>query len=156
MLHAALGDAAPGQDVGEVARQCVDGMLRAGQPIPGIGHPVHKPIDPRTPALFAIARECGHHGRYVALMEGIAAEAGRRTGKTLPVNATGAIGALACELGLDPRICRGLAVIGRAVGLVGHLAEELQQPIARPLWEATEAAVAASAAAVATGKPAHA
>jgi citrate synthase len=56
----------------------------------------------------------------------------------MPVNATGALGALCCELGLDWRLCRGLAVIGRAMGLVGHIAEELRSPIARQIWMRTE------------------
>jgi hypothetical protein len=56
----------------------------------------------------------------------------------LPVNATGALGALACELDLPWRLCRGLAVMGRAVGLVGHIAEELRNPLAREIWERVE------------------
>jgi citrate synthase len=28
-----------------------------------------------------------------------------------------------------------LAVIGRTIGLVGHLAEEMNNPIAREIWE---------------------
>jgi citrate synthase len=148
MLQDALRDA--GQDVAidELAARVVDGMRQAGKTIPGIGHPLHKPVDPRTPVLFALARECGYHGRYVALMEAIAAQAEQRSGKSLPVNATGAIGAIACELGLDWRVCRGLSVMGRAVGLVGHLNEEVRQPIARALWESTEEACAANLAAL--------
>jgi citrate synthase len=142
-VRGAPADAQPA----DIAARLVPQLLEARKPIPGIGHPVHKPIDPRTPALFQVARETGYHGRYIALMEAIAAEAERRTGKSLPVNATGAIGAIACELGLDWRICRGLSVIARAVGLVGHLNEETQQPIARALWEHAEATVAANLAA---------
>ena len=32
----------------------------------------------------------------------------------------------------------GVAVIGRTNGIVGHLAEELRNPIAREVWERTE------------------
>jgi citrate synthase len=124
-----------------VAADVVTAQLDAGKMIFGIGHPLHKPIDPRTPALFAIAQELGFRGRHCARMEAIAAAAEARTRKSMPVNATGALGALACELGLDWRLCRGLAVIGRAIGLVGHIAEELRNPIAKRIWMATEHAI---------------
>jgi citrate synthase len=100
--------------------------------IPGLGHPLHKPVDPRTVRLFEIARETGHYGKYCELMEAIGAE------KKLVVNATGAIGALACELGLDWRAVRGIGVMARAVGLVGHLLEEARQPMAEAVWHQTE------------------
>ncbi len=97
--------------------------------IPGLGHPLHKPVDPRTVRLFEIARETGHYGKYCRLMEEIARE------KKLTLNATGAIGALACELGLDWKIVRGLGVMARAVGLVGHILEETRDPMATEIWE---------------------
>ena len=96
--------------------------------IPGLGHPIHKPVDPRTVKLFEIARETGFYGKYCRKMEELAAE------KKLVLNATGAIGALACELGLDWRAVRGLGVMARAVGLVGHLLEESREPIAEEVW----------------------
>jgi citrate synthase len=96
--------------------------------IPGLGHPLHKPVDPRTKRLFEIARETGFYGRYCELIEAVGTE------KNLVVNATGAIGALACELGLDWRAVRGIGVMARAVGLVGHLLEESRQPMAQTVW----------------------
>ncbi len=108
--------------------------------IPGIGHPVHKPIDPRTRALFKLAEANGLSGRYVALMKLVASEAERVLNKPgqLPVNATGAIGALSSELDIPWRLCRGLAVIGRTIGIVGHLAEELRNPIGHEIWKRAE------------------
>jgi citrate synthase len=100
--------------------------------IPGLGHPLHKPVDPRTVRLFAIGRETGYYGKYCQLMEAIGKE------KNLVVNATGAIGALACELGLDWRAVRGVGVMARAVGLVGHLLEESRQPMAEAVWHQIE------------------
>jgi citrate synthase len=100
--------------------------------VPGLGHPQHKPVDPRTIRLFEIARETGFYGKYCQRIE----EIGRK--KNLLVNATGAIGALACELGLDWRAVRGIGVMARAVGLVGHLLEESRQPMAEAVWHQTE------------------
>jgi citrate synthase len=103
-------------------------VLAENKRMPGLGHPIHKPIDPRTVRLFEIARETGHYGKYCKLMEEIA----RTRGITL--NATGAIGAIACELGLDWKIVKGLGVMARAVGLVGHILEETREPMAEEIW----------------------
>ena len=100
--------------------------------IPGLGHHLHKPMDPRSVRLFEIARETGHYGKYCHLMEDLARL------KKLTLNATGAIGALACELGLDWRAVRGIGVMARAVGLVGHLLEESRQPMAEAVWHQVE------------------
>ena len=100
--------------------------------IPGLGHPLHKPVDPRSVRLFEIARDTGHYGKYCDLMEELARL------KKLTLNATGAIGALACELGLDWRAVRGIGVMARAVGLVGHLLEESRQPMAEAVWHQVE------------------
>lgn len=130
---------------GRDAAAIVSGYLEAGKPVPGIGHPLHKPIDPRTPRLFAIAAEHGFCGPYVAALEAIAAEASARTGRVLPINATGAIGAVMTEMGFPWRLCRGVAVIGRAVGLVGHIAEEMRRPIAGAIWRRAEAEITRTA-----------
>lgn len=103
-------------------------VLQKYKRVPGLGHPLHKPVDPRTRRLFEIARETGFYGKYCRAMEQIA------QAKQLTLNATGAIGALACELGLDWRAVRGLGVMARAVGLVGHLLEESRQPMAEEVW----------------------
>ena len=106
----------------------IDGMKR----VPGLGHPLHKQGDPRTKRLFEIARETGFYGKYCKRME----EIGKL--RNLVVNATGAIGALACELGIDWRAVRGIGVMARAIGLVGHILEEAKEPMALELWERTE------------------
>ncbi|WP_298285899.1 citryl-CoA lyase [Novosphingobium sp.] len=108
--------------------------------LPGIGHPFHKPIDPRTPRLIELAQETGFAGPYIALVQEVAATAERAKGKSLPVNATGILGALCCEMGFDWRVCRGIGVMARAVGLVGHILEEIRNPIARQIWLQTEVA----------------
>jgi citrate synthase len=141
ILQDALRDQPADTDLSTLAATIVADHVARKATIPGIGHPVHKPIDPRTPVLFAIAQRNGFRGRYVALLEAVQTEAERKLSRSLPINATGAIGAILCELGFPWRICRGIAVISRAVGLIGHLAEEMRNPIAREIYERAEAEV---------------
>ena len=138
MLFKALPDPQAKIDLKALAKRIVADFREREQTVPGIGHPIHKQVDPRTPRLFEIARECGFHGPYVELIQLVATETERATGKSLPVNATGAIAALACEMGFDWKVCRGLGVMARAVGLVGHILEESRHPIAQEIWFRTE------------------
>lgn len=134
-------------DIDTAAAEIVENHIQRKMPIPGIGHPLHKPIDPRTPVLFAIAERNNFKGKYIQLLEAVASSAEKRLSRQLPINATGAIGAILCELGFPWQICRGIAVIGRAVGLVGHIAEEMRNPIAREIWERTESEAVSNATA---------
>jgi citrate synthase len=122
----------------DIASDIVDRLDARKEILPGIGHPFHKPVDPRTPRLIEIAEETGFRRRYVDLVLTISAEAEKRKGRSLPVNATGILGALCCEMGFDWRICRGLGVMARAVGIVGHLLEESRKPLAQQIWYDTE------------------
>lgn len=128
----------PPADLERIARDTVAAFRARGQIVPGLGHPVHKPIDPRTPRLFQLAKENGFSGDYIALEQLICAEAQRVTGNTLPINATGAIGSICCELGLPWQIVCGIGVFARAIGLVGHLLEESKNPIALEVWQRVE------------------
>lgn len=121
-------------DLDRLAEEIVERHRADKRIVPGIGHPIHKPVDPRAVRLFAIAVETGFHGPYVDLMVKIKERAEAASGRVLPLNATGAIGALACELQLPPRIVRGLGVLARAIGMVGHIMEETQRPMAIELW----------------------
>jgi citrate synthase len=125
-------------DLNRVAQDVVAQFRREGRIIPGLGHPLHKPVDPRTPRLFEIAEANGLTGQYTTLVQLIADEAQRVTGKQLPINATGVIGALCCELRFPWQIVRGFGVMARAIGLVGHLMEEREHPIANEIWGRTE------------------
>jgi citrate synthase len=129
----------PQADFAALAEPVAEAYTSQKRIIPGIGHPIHKPIDPRTPRLMQLAAETGFDGPYVKLMLAIAKAAEAQSGKVLPVNATGAIGALCCEMGFDGKICRGLGVMARAVGLVGHILEESRNPMAAEVWHTIEA-----------------
>jgi citrate synthase len=138
MLYEALPPGTRDADLESIARETVAAYRERGQIIPGLGHPLHKPVDPRAPRLFQIAKDNGFSGDYIRLEQLICDEAERAAGKSLPVNATGAIGAISCELGLPWKIVRGIGVLARAIGLVGHILEESKNPMAVEIWQRVE------------------
>jgi citrate synthase len=128
----------PTRPLEDMARDIVADHRARKQIVPGLGHPLHKPIDPRTPRLFQIAAENELSSHYIALMQAVQVEAERVSGKSLPINATGAIGAIACEFGFPWHIVRGIGVMARAIGLVGHILEESQDPMGVEIWQRVE------------------
>jgi citrate synthase len=138
-----LEAAAPAADAGDealdrLATGIVEEHRQRASRIPGLGHPFHKNGDPRTARLLALAREADLLGPHFRLMLRVQAAATSPSGKTLPLNAGGACGALLCDLGLPTSVLRGVAVVSRAAGVVGHLAEEARAPIGRTLWYIAE------------------
>jgi citrate synthase len=109
--------------------------------LPGFGHPIHKPDDPRTPALLAVAEAHGVAGARCAALKTLSVVVDRERGKHLTVNATGAIAACLGDCGVPAEIMRGFALIARCAGLVGHIREEQQRPAMKALWLAGEEAV---------------
>jgi citrate synthase len=109
--------------------------------LPGFGHPLHDPVDPRTERLLTVVEEEDKATDYVELLRSIETEAQKVYDSNMMINATGAIGATVMELGLQPRIARGLALVSRSAGLVGHIDEEIRNPIARDFWTVIDDAV---------------
>ena len=132
-LAAILADPAEG-----AVERAVQAEIDAGRRIPGLGHPVHKVEDPRTPRLYAIAEEAGIPTPHLTALRAVAEVHAALTGKALPVNGAGAAGAAFADLGLPPTVIRGFALLARTAGLVGHLAEEMEHPIGRRLWQDVE------------------
>jgi len=106
----------------------------AGKFVPGLGHPVHKQRDPRTLALMAIAEEEGLKGPHLRLFEAIGRVHPQVLGRTLPLNGAGVCGAALADLGLPVELLRGFALLARAAGLLGQLAEERVNPIGMDVY----------------------
>lgn len=112
------------------------------KPVPGFGHPIHRPDDPRPPRLFQVAAEAGAKGDYVALVQKLGASVDEVHGRHLTINATGAIAALLLEIAIPVDMMRGIAVVSRAGGLTGHIMEEKQRRSARHIWRLADEAMA--------------
>ncbi len=127
-----------GGDLDEYCTGVVREHIAARRPMPGFGHPFHKPDDPRPPRLFQVAEEVGLNGPYVQLLHRLNGIVDREMGRHLTINATGAIGALMLEIGIPAEIMRAIAVVSRCGGLPGHILEEMEMPTARKLWALAE------------------
>lgn len=121
-----------------LARRVVTAERAAGRFIPGLGHPVHKVEDPRTPVLIAIAEEEGLRGPHLRLFEAIGRVHPDVLGRRLPLNGAGVSGAALADLGLPPQLLRGVALLARTAGLLGHIAEEMRTPIAPDIYFAVD------------------
>ena len=123
------------------AEAIVQRFAAARERIPGIGHRTHPAGDPRAVRLFAIARETGVYGRYCELLELVVDATGRHMSRRLPVNVTGAIGAISLDIGLPWQISKAFALIGRTLGTMAHLREEIEMPAAEAINAAIKGAL---------------
>jgi citrate synthase len=134
---ASSGDSPPTDETAfdALATRVVTGARDARRLVPGLGHPVHKVIDPRTPVLIGIAAEAGVYGVHLRLFEAIGRVHPAILGRTLPLNGAGVCGAALADLGFPVETLRGFALLARTAGLLGHLAEEHRQPIGPAIYD---------------------
>jgi citrate synthase len=111
------------------------------KPLPGFGHPEHRPDDPRSIRLFEVARRQGTAGKHIEAVLALGKAVDLAFGRHITINATGAIAAALGDCGVPAEIMRGFALITRCAGLVGHVHEEQLKPAMRAIWEAGEHAV---------------
>lgn len=117
-----------------LALAAVRAQREAGRFVPGLGHPVHKDGDPRTPRLVQIAHEEGLYGAHLALFEAVGRVHEQVLGRRLPLNGAGVSGAALADLGLPQELLRGTVLLARCAGLLGHIAEEIRRPVANDVY----------------------
>jgi citrate synthase len=137
-LSACLADqpSRPTDDAGwdALALHAVERTKAAGRFVPGLGHPVHKVEDPRTPVLFDLARRNGTFNDHLQLFAAIGRVHPQVLGRTLPLNGAGVCGAVLADLELPVGVMRGFALLARCAGILGHLAEEQTDPIGMDVY----------------------
>ena len=125
----------------EKAREIIADHRASKTLLPGFGHHLHRPDDPRAQRLIEMGREAGFESGYLDCLELLSAEIDAVFGKHIPINATGAVAALMGEMKIPVKLMRGFAVISRAAGLVAHIAEEQQRPSGRYIWDLVDKAI---------------
>ncbi|WP_210483561.1 citryl-CoA lyase [Microvirga antarctica] len=123
----------------EKAKSIVELYTSTKRRIPGLGQP-HHPVDPRTQKLFDMQRELGVPTLNTELMLEIHRFAVQKLQRPLTLNAVAAIGAISSDIGLDWRAVRGIGLIARTVGLIGHVLEEIRMPQANAIWDLVQQA----------------
>jgi citrate synthase len=113
----------------------------AGGKVPGFGHPVHRPVDPRAERILALADEHGVSGRNVARARALRDAVAELWDKPLPLNVAMAIAAVLLDLGYTADAVKAVPILARTAGLLAHLAEEREEPIGLHLGRVAEDAV---------------
>ena len=111
------------------AAEVVRELRARKEAIPGYGHPLHKARDPRVARLFEVAAEAGAAMRFVAIAEAVESVLPELTGRELRLNVSAAIPAVMLDVGFPAEALRGVPILARTAGLIGHLTEELARPI---------------------------
>lgn len=141
MLVDALPPESQNADLEAVAASIFDDYSRRKQRLPGIGHRTHAEGDPRAERLFTVAKDTGVYGRYCELLQSLSKLASERRKRLIPVNVTGAIAAIALDMGFPWQITKAFALIGRTLGVMGHIAEEIRNPMATQIDAAIKQAL---------------
>jgi len=116
--------AAKGDNIEEIADQLHVHIKSTKMRMPGFGHRLHK-TDPRTVKMFEIADKNDFTGKHIQLAKALENRLVTSSGKKLPINVDGAIGAVMSDMGFDYRIGKGFFIISRCAGLIAHAYEEL-------------------------------
>lgn len=141
MLTEGAARVVAGEDEQAVADDIVMAMRKRGQKIPGFGHPIHHPVDPRTERILALVDERGAAGKHVGLLRKIRGSVECAFGRPMPLNVSGPIGAVMLDLGFPPLMIKAIPILARTAGLLGHLAEEQRNPIGFLLAHHAEEAI---------------
>jgi citrate synthase len=120
----------------DVARE----IHAAGGKVPGFGHPVHTPVDPRAERILELANEHGIAGANVQLARQLREAVEQEWGRPLTMNVSLPIAAVLLDLGFPSSMVAAVPILARTASLLAHLAEEQERPLGLQLAAAAEAA----------------
>ena len=116
---------APAAVAGEIARA----IRASGGKVPGFGHPVHRPLDPRAERILELADDRGVSGPHVELARCLRGAVAEAWGKPLTMNVSMPIAAVMLDLGFPSAAVKAVPILARTAGVLAHLAEEQRHPL---------------------------
>jgi citrate synthase len=129
LLEEGQARVASGADPAEVAAQAVQAIRDTGGRVPGFGHPVHRPLDPRAERILELADARGAGGPHVLLARRFREAVASAWGRPLTMNVSMPIAAVMLDLGFPSATVKSVPILARTAGLLAHLAEEQQLPL---------------------------
>lgn len=108
------------------------------QPVPGFGHPIHTGRDPRVERLIGLLSSETPSLKAVLAIE---SELEKALGRKLVMNVSAVLAVVLAAAEVPPEMMRGVVLVARCAGLVGHVLEEMKNPIGDALWRGAEDAV---------------
>ncbi|HEX7299609.1 MAG TPA: citryl-CoA lyase [Solirubrobacteraceae bacterium] len=142
LLERAQERVAAGEEPAAVAHDVARAVYAAGERLPGFGHPVHRPLDPRAERILELADARGVSGPHVALARLLREAVVKAWGKPLTMNVAMPSAAVMLDLGFASSAVKAIPILARTGGLLAHLAEEQQLPIGFAMAAGAEQAIA--------------
>jgi citrate synthase len=133
--------AAAGGDPAAISAETARVARAADERVPGFGHPVHKPVDPRAERILELADARGVSGPHVALARSLREAVAEAWGRPLTMNVSMPIAAVMLDLGFASSTVKAIPILARTAGLLAHLAEEQEEPLGLLMAATAEEAV---------------
>ena len=124
LLEEAQEKVASGGEPAAVAAEIARAVHASGGKLPGFGHPVHRPLDPRAERILELADARGVSGPHVLLARCFRDAVAEAWGKPLTMNVSMPIAAVMLDLGFPSAAVKAVPILARTAGLLAHLAEE--------------------------------
>jgi citrate synthase len=141
LLETAQERVSSGRAPAEVARDMARAIHDSGDKVPGFGHPVHRPLDPRAERILELADARGASGPHVVLARHLRDAVAEAWGRPLTMNVSMPLAAVMLDLGFSSAAVKAVPILARTASLLGHLAEEQQRPLGFLMAGAAEEAI---------------
>ena len=125
-----------------VAEELARAIHTSGGKVPGFGHPIHRPLDPRAERILELADARGVSGPHVLLARQLRDAVAEAWGKPLTMNVAMPTAAVMLDLGFSSANVKAIPLLGRTAGLLAHLAEEQKNPVGFLMAGKAEEAIA--------------
>jgi citrate synthase len=141
LLEEAQGKVEAGAVPTAVAEETARAIHAGGGKVPGFGHPVHRPLDPRAERILELADSRAVSGPHVALARSLRDAVAQTWGKPLTMNVSLPIAAVMLDLGFPSAAVAAVPILARTAGLLAHLDEERRHPLGFVMAARAEKAV---------------